>query len=167
MGNKHAGGHKYGQVGQPIYGNGARHRWMDKLLPSGAEHRLRHCEGQAHHDDGLQRRAGGPQNLPRARRVYARPTRHSVWHARRTLLRHPRGAERHYSGGETWRFHRRRDALLHAPAVQRVRKDDYQCRHPPCRVSGGLPGLLLAGYFEEAKVQLERFDPENAPEINP
>ena len=58
-----------------------------------------------------------------------------------------RGAERHYSGGETWRFHRRRDALLHAPAVQRLRKDDYQCRHPPCRVSGGLPGLLLAGYF--------------------
>ena len=38
-------------------------------------------------------------------------------------------------------------ALLHAPAVQRLRKDDYQCRHPPCRVSGGLPGLLLAGYF--------------------
>ena len=50
-------------------------------------------------------------------------------------------------GGETWRFHRRRDALLHAPAVQRLRKDDYQCRHPPCRVSGRLPGLLLAGYF--------------------
>lgn len=40
-----------------------------------------------------------------------------------------------------------RDALLHASAVQRLRKDDYQCRHPPCRVSGGLPGLLLAGYF--------------------
>ena len=39
------------------------------------------------------------------------------------------------------------DALLHAPAVQRVREDDYQCRHPPRRVSGGLPGLLLAGYF--------------------
>lgn len=44
--------------------------------------------------------------------------------ARRTLLCHPRGAERHYSGGETWRFHRRRDALLHASAVQRLRKDD-------------------------------------------
>ena len=51
------------------------------------------------------------------------------------------------SGGETWRFHRRRDALLHASAVQRVRKDDYQRRYPPRRVSGGLPGLLLAGYF--------------------
>ena len=56
------------------------------------------------------------------------------------------------------------------------------CTHQPCSVcakmiinAGIRRGVYQEGYpdsfsldiFEEAKVQLERFDPETAPEINP
>ena len=143
---------------------------MDKLLPSGAEYRLRHCEGQAHHDDGLQRRAGGPQNLPRARRVYARPARHSVWHARITL-------------GHGDAIHAEQNAIIQAAKLGvSIDGATLYCTHQPCSVCAkmiinagirrvvyqeGYPDSFSLDIFEEAKVQLERFDPENAPEINP
>lgn len=56
------------------------------------------------------------------------------------------------------------------------------CTHQPCSVCAkmiinagirrvvyqeGYPDSFSLDIFEEAKVQLERFDPENAPEINP
>ena len=61
---------------------------------------------QAHHDHRLQRRARGRKNLRGAGRMHAQKaaasqsgTRHEL------LLRHPRGAERHHSGGEAGRVH--------------------------------------------------------------
>jgi len=140
---------------------------MDKLLPSGAEHRLRHCEGQAHHDDGLQRRAGGPQNLPRARRVYAR----------RLGIQSGTRAELCYA------IHAEQNAIIQAAKLGvSIDGATLYCTHQPCSVCAkmiinagirrdeyqeGYPDSFSLDIFEEAKVQLERFDPENAPEINP
>ena len=131
---------------------------MDKLLPSGAEHRLRHCEGQAHHDDGLQRRAGGPQNLPRARRVYARPARHSVWHAEQNAIIQAAKLGVSIDGATLYCTHQPCSVCAKMIINAGIRRVVYQ---------EGYPDSFSLDIFEEAKVQLERFDPENAPEINP
>lgn len=167
MGNKHAGGHKYGQVGQPIYGNGARYRRVDKLLSSGAEHRLRHCEGQAHHDDGLQRRAAGLKTC----------------RERGECMRDRLGIQSGTRAELCYAIHAEQNAIIQAAKLGvSIDGATLYCTHQPCSVCAkmiinagirrvvyqeGYPDSFSLDIFEEAKVQLERFDPENAPEINP
>ena len=126
-------------MGSAVHGAGGHDRHVGELLQGQPQGRRGDREGQAHCHHGLQRRAGGHQNLRGARGVPAREIGHRVGHTARNLLRGARRTERHHTGRASGQRHRRRDALLHPSAVRAVRQDDRQRGHQARGVPRGLP----------------------------
>ncbi len=50
----------------------------------------------------------------------------------------PCGAERHYSGSDSWTEYRRSDDLYHPPALHHLCEDDHKCRDQKNRSKGRL-----------------------------
>ena len=137
-------------MGSAVYADGIYDRGLVQLFPGGAQHRLRDRQGQADHDDRIQRGAGGHQDLPGKGGVPAGETCYAV--------------------------HAEQNAIVQAAKLGvSIDGATLYCTHQPCSMcckmiinSGikrviykeGYPDPFTLELFAEAGVKLERYEDE-------